>query len=221
MSGGQAGGTGGAAWLDRLAHDLRGPLAPLQTASYLLQREDLDPARRAELLVLLERQTQRLARMLDELDDWRRIGRGNHLGPLESSEMAMLLDYALVGSGLGGTPVDDDGRIAVVEVDAQRLTQMLRTMLDYAVARDGRPPALTLHSGDGRVRLQATLAGPPPSADEAAELFAQPQADPFDQGLGLRLPMAREIVRAHGGELNALVVDDRLVLRCELPLASH
>ena len=59
--------TEGPAWLDRLAHDLRGPLAPLQTASYLLQRDDLDPARRTELLVLLERQTQRLARMLDEL----------------------------------------------------------------------------------------------------------------------------------------------------------
>ena len=34
------------AWLDRLAHDLRGPLAPLQTASYLLQRDDLDETRR-------------------------------------------------------------------------------------------------------------------------------------------------------------------------------
>ena len=61
-----------AKWLDRLAHDLRGPLAPLQTASYLLQREDLDPARRQELLGMLERQTRRLGRMLDEIDDWAR-----------------------------------------------------------------------------------------------------------------------------------------------------
>src|SRR3546814_13244690 len=47
------------AWLDRLAHDLRGPLAPLQTASYLLQRDALDPARRTELRELLDRQTHR------------------------------------------------------------------------------------------------------------------------------------------------------------------
>src|SRR5690606_38289467 len=130
----------GSTWLDRLAHDLRGPLAPLQTASYLLQREDLEPARRAELLAMLERQTQRLARMLDELDDWRRIGRGNLLGGLERSEMALLVDYGLVASGLAGTPVADDGTAAEVLVDAQRMTQVLRTLLDYSLARDGVAP---------------------------------------------------------------------------------
>lgn len=212
--------TEGPAWLDRLAHDLRGPLAPLQTASYLLQRDDLDPARRTELLVLLERQTQRLARMLDELDDWRRIDGGNLLGTLETSELALLLDYALVGSGLGGTPVAGDGGAAEVRVDAQRMTQVLRTLLDYSLARDGVAPAIALETTADRARLLATLPGTPPSPADAAALFDQPQDDPFDQGLGLRLPLAREIVDAHGGQLSAVVVDGHLVLRCELPLAS-
>src|SRR5690606_17154997 len=148
------------AWLDRLAHDLRGPLAPLQTATYLLQREDLDPARRTELLALLERQTQRLARMLDELDDWRRIDRGNLLGTRQDSELALLLDHALVASGLAGTPVDDDGSAACVRVDAQRMTQVLRTLLDYSLARDGMAPALSLRRDVGRSRLELALAGP-------------------------------------------------------------
>ena len=208
------------AWLDRLAHDLRGPLAPLQTATYLLQREDLDPARRTELLALLERQTQRLGRMLDELDDWRRIGRGKLIGALESSELALLLDHALVASGLAGTPVDDDGIEAGVRVDAQRMTQALRTLLDYGMARDGSAPALSLRTAGQRSRLELTMHGPAPAAEEAAALFGQPQADPFDEGLGLRLPLAREIVRAHGGELGAVIAGDRLVLRCELPLAE-
>lgn len=211
---------GGSTWLDRLAHDLRGPLAPLQTATYLLQREDLDPARRAELLAMLERQAQRLARMLDELDDWRRIGRGNLLGTRQESELALLLDHALVASGLAGTPVDDDGVVAGVRVDAQRMTQVLRTLLDYSLARDGVAPALSLHSDDGRSRLDLALSGAAPAEAEVAALFDQPQPDPFDEGLGLRLPLAREIVRAHGGELSAAVVAGRLVLRCELPLAQ-
>ena len=205
-------------WLDRLAHDLRGPLAPLQTATYLLQREDLDPARRTELLAMLERQAQRLARMLDELDDWRRIDRGNLLGTRQDSELALLLDHALVASGLAGTPVDDDGSAACVRVDAQRMTQVLRTLLDYSLARDGMAPALSLRRDVGRSRLELALAGPAPADAEAATLFGQPQADPFDEGLGLRLPLAREIVRAHGGELSASVAGGRLVLRCELPL---
>jgi signal transduction histidine kinase len=206
-------------WLDRLAHDLRGPLSPLQTASYLLQREDLDPERRQELLQLLERQSRRLARMLDELEDWARAGQDRLLGAPEPSEPALLLDYALVGAGLAGTPVDDDGAIAVVEGDSRRLTQLLRTLIDYALARGGAP-ALRLRSGPGRVAIEATMPGPAPDAAELASLFEERQAAPFDEGLGLRLLLARRIALAHGGELSAENVDGRLRLRCELPLAA-
>lgn len=206
-------------WLDRLAHDLRGPLSPLQTASYLLQREDLDPARRQELLLMVERQSRRLARMLDELEDWARAGQERLLGTREPGEPALLLDYALVGAGLAGTPVDDDGAIAVVEGDPRRLTQLLRTMIDFAVARGG-PPELRLRSGGGRVAIDALLPGPAPDADTLATLLEERQPAPFDEGLGLRLLLARAIARAHGGDLEAAAVDGRLRLRCELPLAA-
>ena len=207
------------AWLDRLAHDLRSPLAPLQTASYLLQRDDLDPARRQELLAMLERQTRRLARMLDELDDWNRAGRGRLLGPPERCEVALLLDYALAGSGLAGVPVEGSGAIVEVEGDQQRLTQLLRTLLDYAITC-GPAPRLALHSGDGRAQVDVRVPGPAPAADDLARLLERPQADPFDQGLGLRLLLARAIARAHGGELTAVAEDGALVLRVALPLAQ-
>lgn len=216
--GAPAGGTS-VPWLDRLAHDLRGPLSPLQTASYLLQRDDLDPARRLELLQMLERQSRRMARMLDELEDWARAGQDRLLGAREPCEIALLLDYALTGAGLAGTPVDDDGAIAVVDGDSRRLTQLLRTLLDFAVARGG-PPALSLRSGDGRATVEAVLPGPPPAEGDLPALFEQREAEPFDEGLGLRLMLAQQIARAHGGQLVAAIVGNRLVVRCELPLAD-
>lgn len=206
-------------WLDRLAHDLRGPLSPLQTASYLLQRDDLDPARRLELLQLLERQSRRMARMLDELEDWARAGQDRLLGAPEPCEVALLLDYALTGAGLAGTPVDDDGAIAVVEGDSRRLTQLLRTLLDFAVARGGAP-ALSLRSDNGRATVEAVLPGPAPAAEALPALFEQREPEPFDEGLGLRLMLAQRIARAHGGDLVAAISADRLVMRCELPLAD-
>lgn len=209
----------GANWMDRLTHDLRGPLAPLQTASYLLRREDLDPARRDELLSILERQTRRLARMLDELDDWTRAGRQRLLGQPERCELALLLDYALVGSGLGGTPVDDDGTIIEVDGDQQRLTQLLRTLVDLAVSRGG-VPQFSLRSSDGHGRVQARMPGPAPDAATLATLFDTPQPEPYDEGLGLRLMLARAIARAHGGELAAEIDDGTLVLRADLPRAA-
>jgi K+-sensing histidine kinase KdpD len=207
-------------WLDRLAHDLRGPLAPLQTASYLLQREDLEPARRLELLAMVERQTRRLGGMIDELNDWTRAAQQRLLGPREHCEPAMLLDHALVGSGLARTAVEEDGNMAVVDADPQRLTQLLRTLLEYASAR-GTVPAISLHSGNGRVRIEVRVPGPAPDAAQLAVLLQQPQAEPFDEGLGLRLLVARAIAHAHGGEIEAVVEDNRLYLRCELPLAEQ
>jgi signal transduction histidine kinase len=207
-------------WLDRLAHDLRGPLAPLQTASYLLQREDLDPARRKELLAMLERQARRMGAMIDELDDWIRASQRRLLGSREHCEPALLLEHALVGSGLAGTAVDEDGAVAIVDVDPQRLTQLLRILLDYAAAR-GPVPAVALRNGDNRVRIDVRVPGPAPDPAQLATLLRQPQAEPFDEGLGLRLLIARAIAQAHGGELEALAEDGRLRLRCELPLAGQ
>lgn len=205
------------AWLDRLAHDLRGPLAPLQTAAYLLKRDDLDAERRHELLEMLDRQVRRLGSMLEELGDWVRAGRGRLLGQREPCEPAMLLDYALVAAGLAGTPIDDDGAIATVDGDAQRLTQLLRTLLDFANAR-GAKPAISLRSDGNRITIRVALAG---VADAApASLLAGPEDDPFDEGLGLRLLLAREIARAHGGDLDAGNEDGTLVFRCQLPLSG-
>jgi len=206
-------------WLDRLAHDLRGPLSPLQTASYLLQREDLDPARRQELLQMLERQSRRLARMLDELEDWARAGQDRLLGAREPCEPALLLDYALVAAGLPGTPVDDDGAIAVVDGDQRRLTQALRTLLDFALARGGAP-GLRVHSGDGLARVDVLLPGEPPPPEALDALLEERQQAPFDEGLGLRLLLARRIAQAHGGELSAAIGGGRLRLRLALPLAD-
>jgi hypothetical protein len=70
-----------------------------------------------------------MARMLDELEDWARAGQDRLLGARESCEPVLLLDYALVGAGLAGTPVDDDGAIAVVDGDPRRHTQLLRPLL--------------------------------------------------------------------------------------------
>jgi K+-sensing histidine kinase KdpD len=206
-------------WLDRLAHDLRGPLAPLQTASYLLQREDLDPARRQELLQLVERQSRRLSRMLEELEDWARACQGRLLGTREPCEAASLLDSALVGAGLSGTPIDDDGTATVLHADQRRAMQALRTMLEFAAASGG-VSQLRLRHDDDEVVVEIQVAGSAPSDDALGRLFAEPQADPFDEGLGLRLLLARRIAQAHGGDLEAVAGSVGLLLRCRLPLAG-
>jgi signal transduction histidine kinase len=208
-------------WLGRLAHDLRGPLMPLQTASYLLRSGQLEPERQQELFVLVERQTQRLARMIDELDDWSRASQHTLLGAREPCEPALLLDNAIGGARLGSnvapTIVDDTGECHV-DGDPSRLTQLLRTMLEYASR--SRPVQVSMEILDARVRIDVIDAGATTDSAQLVALLEQPMPEPHDEGLGLRLLVAHAIAEAHDGTLHAdAAPGGGLRLRCELPLA--
>ncbi|HET8819656.1 MAG TPA: HAMP domain-containing sensor histidine kinase [Xanthomonadaceae bacterium] len=207
---------------DRLAHDLRGPLAPLQTAVYLLRTGQLDDARREELHDLLDRQAKRLGGMIDELDDWLRAGQDRLVAATTRVEPVQLLEVAMTRADCaGGEPpdIDDDSLLAVVDGDQRRLVQVLRTLLDHARAHAGGTPPRVRVRGDGsQVLLDVIAAGGPVGDVEA--LFSQPLPHPGEDSLGLRLLIAHAITRAHGGSLDAADEDGHLRLRCALPLAA-
>jgi signal transduction histidine kinase len=171
-------------WLDRLAHDLRGPLMPLQTAAHLLRSGQVEGERQQELFAVIERQTRQLVHMIDELGDWTRTSQGRLLGLRELSESSLLLDYARVGSGAVGAAalVDDRAGAAVVQGDPVRLTQMLRILIEYVAARGNAPARIALQTASGRLRIDVRDAGPPPDPAQLAVLLEEPQAEPYDQG---------------------------------------
>lgn len=209
-------------WLDRLAHDLRGPLAPLQTAAHLLRSGALDADRQAELVELVDRQTQCLAGMLDELDDWWRASQGRLLGPAEDCAPDELLAMALESDAALETlpidPVDDRVAAARLRGDPQRLVQMMREVASFAVARSASQPRIAMTHDGGRVRLDAEWQDADGVVGRAAGLLESPLPDPCDKGLGLRLLIARAIAEAHGGRLVAEQAGERIRLRCELPV---
>lgn len=215
--------------LERLAHDLRGPLSPLQTAAYLLRRDDLDDARRRELADIVQRQTTRLSGMIDEVGDWIRAGEERLVRRREPTDLGLLLDLVSTSGGASpaGAPVigwqlEPGLDQATVDGDPQRLAQMLGIVIAYARSRVGE--------GDGSIRLSGRRAGdgvrlciadpsPAPPSDELELLFEMPQTPPYDDGLGLRLLIAQAIARAHDGRLHARRGNDGGTEYCaELPL---
>ena len=208
--------------LDRLAHDLRGPLAPLQTAVYLLRSGELDGARREELHALLDRQVGRLAAMIDELDDWLRAGHDRLLGTTTRIEPVQLLEVAMTGTGCaGGAPadIDDESLLATMVGDQRRVVQLLRALLEHARAHGGGAiPGVRVRTDGTQLVLDVVATGGPAPTGHA--LLEQPLPDPGEHSLGLRLLLARAIAQAHGGTLEAGEEDGRLRLRCTLPLAT-
>jgi signal transduction histidine kinase len=206
-------------WLDRIAHDLRGPLMPLQTAAYLLRSGQLDADRQAELIGVIERQTRQLTRMIDELGDWMRASQQRLLGAREPCDIALLLEYAATGAQIPLPHVEDRSDGATVDGDSQRLTQLLRILLAYA-ATAGQAPTVRMDRIDAHLQVDVLA---PANAEEApaATLFEAPQSTPFDGGLGLQLLLAKRIAEAHGGTLDARDADGERRLRLTLPLSRE
>lgn len=211
-------------FMDRLAHDLRGPLSPLQTAAYLLKRPDVDAERQRELVDIIDRQSARLSAMVGEMGDWIRAQQQRLVLHREPTPLDMLLELATGPLGIEVQPTFAPGTAeAMIDGDPQRLVQMLGTLAAFAKAR---APMSSLgidvtapDAASVRVRFDAPGEDLPPAMVD--ELFIAQQPAPFDDGLGLRLVIARAIAEAHGGALDAAAGDDgRIQLFLRLPVTD-
>lgn len=205
----------------RIAHDLRSPLMPLRTAAWLLRNEARESERVGELVDIVDRQSNRLARMVDELSEWGR-----------SSEGAMALNRAPVDAALavdmiiGAIPdctvvpiLDGDASGVQLHADQHRLGLLLRTLIEHAMHRDpGRSPEMFLWKSEGQLHVRVRDHGVALDAAAQEALLSQPLAAPFDDGLGLRLLLACRIAEAHGGRLTVdATLPDGLAMLCTLP----
>jgi signal transduction histidine kinase len=209
-------------WFDRLAHDLRSPLTSLQTAAYLL-RSDPGGGNARELADIVVRQSQRLAKMIEELDDWSRAEQKRLVDRGERVDLQAALDMA-IGSIPGCTldPVyASDAHGLYVQGDGVRLTQLFRTLAEQTLARDAEGGRIVVSRSEGRVEVAFEDHGPALADDERAALLRAPQIPPPDNGLGLRLLIAKAIVDGHDGKLTVDGTDANVNhrFRCTLPLA--
>ena len=218
-------------WLDRLAHDLRGPLTPLQTAAYLLKSGQIDAAQQQELFTLIERQTRAMGAMIDELGDWSQANRGVLSCGRDPCDVGMLLEIAVdtMKTPDGIVPlVRDDCDGAVVTGDQVRLVELLRTLTGYVMSRvPGVAPGIHVSRQGSMVQIDISATDSPArsgttvDAAEIAAVFEQPLPEPHDGGLGLRLLIARAIAVAHSGAVMAEALPGGGVLiRIELPEAG-
>ncbi len=206
-------------WFDRIAHDLRGPLTSLQTAAWLL-RNDPQGASATELADIVVRQGQRLGRMIEELEDWSRAEQQRLVDHPVRVDVAPLIDLAL--TGVAGCTIEPEFQpgadTAAVLGDEARLTQLFRNLIAQAASRD--PGArLRIACEDGHVSVSLVDRGPAMDAAQCERLLSASQHPAPDEGLGLRLLIARAIAEAHGGKLEARCNGGGLELRCTLPLA--
>lgn len=212
------------AWIDRLAHDLRGPLAPMQTALYLLRDPQVCDGQRDELLAVLERQIRRLGGMIDQFSDLAWAEKGRLVTRRETIDVELLVANTV--ARLQARPPHVDFAPGMqgmdIEGDVLRIAQLFHALLGLQLSRSHPVPVRARLELAGE-RLRMTCAVHCRDASDAliAALLTSPHPDPPDDALGLDLVIAAAIAEAHGGSLRGRAsAHDTLELLLELPSGS-
>lgn len=207
-------------WFHRVAHDLRDPLSPLQTAVYLLRSGEITGEEHARMLELIERQGVRLAGMIDELSDCLRAERGRLLARRTEVDLAVLASLGIASADAAPMHCEAGTNGLHLLGDDARLLQLLRILRELRLSPEELLPAPLFLERDGRhARLHRRLACSRDFIDDPARLLEGPLPAALGQGLGLQLPLAAAITREHDGCMRAEVeADGRVALIAELPL---
>jgi signal transduction histidine kinase len=202
-------------FLATLAHELRGPLAPLSNMLEVLKRADDDVEVRQRARGTMDRQLRHLVRLVDDLLDVGRIA-GNKLAlRTEQIELAGIVSHAvetarpffegaghLLSVSVPTEPIDLIG-------DAVRLTQVLNNLLNNAckyTPPGGRVGLTVWREGtDALVAVRDTGRGiPVEMLPRVFEMFTQVDRslERSQGGLGVGLSLVKHLVELHGGAVS-------------------
>ncbi len=205
-------------FLAGVSHDLKTPLAIIQGyASALTDGAASDDASRLRALSGIQRETERMTRLVATLLELARLQSGLFPFKLVAVEMTvltrrMLADLAPQAQEKGLCFVDElPAGMPAIQADPAQIERVLLNLLDNAVRFSPQGGAITV-GGSGeqghRVSVWVQDSGPgiPPEAlVHVFERFYQADAahPTGRRGSGLGLTIAREIVIRHGGDIQA------------------
>jgi signal transduction histidine kinase len=193
------------------SHELRTPLTPLKLQlDGLIRAFEGDP-RNKERLERAARQTERLARLTENLLEVSRISAGRLDIDVERLDLVELLadvlDQQREDAVRAGSALRFERPEALWVVwDRARTAQALSALLSNAIRYGkGHPIEITIRSDDGGVGVAVRDQGAgiePAALARIFERFERAAAARAYGGLGLGLYVAREIARAHGGDIS-------------------
>ena len=199
-----------------LAHELRNPLATIRNALAIFARLQRDPDSFERTQEMMDRQVTQMVRLVEDLLDVSRIGRGTLELRREHVELA-----AVVGEAVESCrPLADAAghELFVVlppepiflEADPVRLCQVFANLLNNAskFTETGGQIRLTAErvGGEVVVTVQDTGVGiPADEIDRIFELFEQVEEtlERSRTGLGIGLSLVKRLVELHGGTISA------------------
>lgn len=203
-------------FLATLAHELRNPLAPIRNSLQVLRQSEGRPEAVSQVLQIMERQVKQMVHLIDDLLDVSRVSRGKIDLRKERISLAAVLQNAVDTS----RPVIEAGRhhlsIALpsepvyLNADFVRIAQVVSNLLNNAAKYTDEGGRIHLQGevqgSEAVIRVRDTGIGiPPEMLGRVFDMFVQVDGSltRSQGGLGIGLTLVHDLVRMHGGKVEA------------------
>ena len=196
--------------ITNVSHDIKTPLTSIVNYVDLLKKEEMPSDAAREYLAVLDRQSQRLRKLTEDLVEASKASTGALTVNKERLGFIQLLDQALgeyeekfEKSGLSPVCTAPDHEL-YVEADGRHLWRVIDNLLGNCVkyAMPGTRVYLDVKAWDGNVVLSVKNVSREPlniPADRLMERFVRGEESRTTEGSGLGLSIARSLTELQGG----------------------
>ena len=199
-----------------LAHEIRNPIAPIQSAVSVMRRSALDAAAQERMRDVIERQARRLARIADDMADISRVTRGalkierEPLDPAQVIERAVEAAMPQIEAAGHDLQLDVPPGLPLIDGDLERLVQVFGNLLSNAARYTpaGGEIRVWARPEHEQVAIGIRDNGRGISAQDLPKIFGmfmqgRTALERVGRGLGVGLALARNIVELHAGTIEA------------------
>jgi signal transduction histidine kinase len=201
-------------FLAMLGHELRNPLSAISSAAALLGMSGASADALARARLIVQRQSQHLSRIVDDLLDLSRAMSGKILLSRKRLDLGILvsacLDTFRATGRTSGYSIDTRLDAGWVDGDATRLEQIATNLIDNALkyTPSGGSIEIAILLDGEEVVLRVRDSGVGIAADllpHVFDVFVQGaiSIDRSQGGLGIGLSLVRRLVELHGGSVSA------------------
>lgn len=193
-----------------IAHDLKSPMATLESYTELLQSIDVksDERMAAECLDFIQRSTRRMRRLIDDVLSFSVLHQKMPMNEDVDFHEALIESCENLAVALRDCDADlDIGLLPVIRGHQGRLVQLLQNLIANAIKfRASQSPQVRISGRivDGGVEVHVADNGigiPVDDQQRVFEAFSRAHEDVQYPGLGLGLATCSKIVAQHGGKI--------------------
>ncbi len=203
-------------FVSNVSHELKTPLTSIRMFSDLLSESPDAPAQKTkEYAGVISSEAARLTRLINNLLDFSRMERGDNKYKFEEIDLVPLVHETaehyrphLQSQGIALSVGNGDISRLPVRADRDAVSQVLLNLISNAekYGGDARQIDIEIVPVDGHAEVRVMDRGPGITGKDRARIFekfyrADDSLSTGIQGSGLGLTLARQIARAHGGDL--------------------